>query len=52
MPEHELSGWGQVHMVEGDFFHYDWYEKRGIQSEGGFDFIYDYTVSSIEANHH
>lgn len=38
-------------MVEGDFFYYDWYTERGIQSEGGFDLIYDYTVSYIEGNH-
>lgn len=34
-------------MVEGDFFHYDWYGEKGIQSKGGFDLIYDYTVSSV-----
>lgn len=47
-PEHELSGWGQAHIVEGDFFHYDWYGERGIQTKGGFDLIYDYTVSFVE----
>lgn len=47
-PEHELSGWGQAHIVEGDFFHYDWYGERGIQTKGGFDLIYDYTVSFVK----
>lgn len=35
-------------MVEGDFFNYDWYGEKGIQSKGGFDLIYDYTVSSVD----
>lgn len=46
-PEHELSKWGQVHIVEGDFFKDDWCKKESIQSEGGFDLIYDYTVGLI-----
>lgn len=32
-------------MVAGDFFKDDWSEKLNIESKGGFDFVYDYTVS-------
>lgn len=35
-------------MVEGDFFNYDWHGEKGIQSKGGFDLIYDYTVGSVD----
>lgn len=35
-------------MVEGDFFKDNWCEAKGIQLKGGFDLIYDYTVSSID----
>lgn len=36
-------GAGSVQIVEGDFFADDWVKKVG--AEGGFDLIYDYTVS-------
>ena len=39
-------GIGNYSFVQGDFFKDDWLESAEV-TEGGFDLIYDYTVSQV-----
>lgn len=41
----ERVGRGSVRFVVGDFFAREWEAEVGVQEEGGWDLVYDYTVS-------
>jgi len=43
-----VSELGLVKFIEGDFFSRDWEKDINFQDAGGFDLIYDYTVSAFE----
>lgn len=38
------EGFGKVRFEQGDFYKDEWVVEMGADLEGGFDYVYDYTV--------